>query len=378
LHSAHPRAISKSGFSSMNNFDSLIDTIYAAAADPHLWDDALHGVARTVGGAGAFLVTRRADSWLGWRSSAGLESIGDYIFSSAERHSRATTRLLAFDRPGFVDAHELFAEKDYLADPLMTEWAAPAGLHHTSATAIPTASGDVAIIQVNRRRGEPRFGRDDLAVLDQCRPHLARAALLSARWRLDRLRAATEALELVGLPAAALDHEGKALAANALIQNFRAHVVWRADDRIALVDRVADARLRRALATTCRPGGARGDTFAMRGASADLAIAHLIPATGTARDLFGGAFALLAIAPLAAAEAPDAALLRGLYDLTPTEANVAIAVTEGSTLRDIAARRRVVVETVRTQIKSVFEKTGVTRQSQLAALLAAQKRPPFA
>jgi DNA-binding CsgD family transcriptional regulator len=50
---------------------------------------------------------------------------------------------------------------------------------------------------------------------------------------------------------------------------------------------------------------------------------------------------------------------------------------EGAPRTQIAARDGVAVSTVRSQVKAVFAKTGSSRQSQLAALLAAQPRIPL-
>jgi DNA-binding CsgD family transcriptional regulator len=358
----------------MTNFDSLVDKIYEAATDPSLWPEAMHGLGRAVDGAHAFILTRRSDSWVGWRSSSEMGSIAAYLNSSAEQRSQATSRLLAMNRAGFVDALEVFSAEEYLADPLVTDWAGPAGLHHAAATAIHVPTGDMVLVQVNRKIGEPHFGKDALARLDAFRPHLARAGLLAARWRLERLRAATEALALIGLPAAVLGVDGKVLTANELIQNLRSHVMWLSKDRIAFAHGRANDRLKRALAELSINGGC---SLPARSASKAPVVVHLIPATGTARDLFGGGLSLLAITPLAAPKAPDAAIIRGLFDLTPAEAQVAIAVAEGLTLEEIATRRGVAVETVRTQVKSLFAKTGVGRQSQLASLLAAQIAMPL-
>lgn len=71
--------------------------------------------------------------------------------------SQATVRLLAANRAGFVDAREMFTEEEWLADPLMTEWAIPAGLHHAAATAIPLPTGNRVVLQINRRVGQPPF-----------------------------------------------------------------------------------------------------------------------------------------------------------------------------------------------------------------------------
>lgn len=108
--------------------------------------------------------------------------------------------------------------------------------------------GDLVVMQFNRRTGKEPFDRQAIASLDAFRPHLARAGLLAARWRLQRLRAAAEALALIGLPAAILDADGKVLAANALIEAMASHLTWLPKDRIALADPAANALLRRALA----------------------------------------------------------------------------------------------------------------------------------
>ncbi len=56
-----------------------------------------------------------------------------------------------------------------------------------------------------------------------------------------------------------------------------------------------------------------------------------------------------------------------LFGLTPAEAKVARAIAEGGTLADLADRQGISVQTARSQLKSVFRKTGTTRQNELAA-----------
>ncbi|QGM44613.1 helix-turn-helix transcriptional regulator [Methylocystis heyeri] len=361
----------------MADFENLVDRIYEAAADADLWPQVMHDLGGAVDGAGGIILTRRSDAWLGWRYSAALAPGAEEFMRDGATRTQATARMLALNRAGFADAQEVFTEEEYLADPLIAEWGALAGLHHAAATAIPVPSGDFVVVQVNRRIGQQCFSRGDLARLDAFRPHLARAGLLAARWRLQKLRAAAEALAMIGLPAAVLDATGKVLAANALIEGLRSHLMWLPKDRIALVDPAANELLRRAIAEVDDPTASSVRSFPVKGAAGDPVVVHLIPATGTARDLFEGGFSVLAVTPLAAPSAPDAALIQGLFDLTAAEARVAGGVAEGLTLDEIAARHGVTVGTIRSQIKSVFAKTGAARQSQLAALLAAQTKIPL-
>ncbi|TGQ17845.1 hypothetical protein EN809_010430 [Mesorhizobium sp. M2E.F.Ca.ET.166.01.1.1] len=55
--------------------------------------------------------------------------------------------------------------------------------------------------------------------------------------------------------------------------------------------------------------------------------------------------------------------------LTAAEAAIARALVNGKTKNDIADARRVSKDTVRIQLRSIFEKTGVRRQSDLIRVL---------
>jgi DNA-binding CsgD family transcriptional regulator len=62
--------------------------------------------------------------------------------------------------------------------------------------------------------------------------------------------------------------------------------------------------------------------------------------------------------------------------LTPAEARIAIGIARGNALSVIAKAHGISVSTARTQLKSVFAKTGTHRQAQLAALIAGMIGPP--
>ncbi len=63
------------------------------------------------------------------------------------------------------------------------------------------------------------------------------------------------------------------------------------------------------------------------------------------------------------------ASLRSRFCLTPAEAQIALGIADGETLAAVAEARGVSVSTARTQLKSVFVKTGTHRQAELVALL---------
>ncbi len=356
----------------------LVGRIYEAAADPGCWPSVLHDLGQSVGAvAGAMLVTR-ADRWTGWRCSPGTPAgIDDYLRSSAVTRSEITTRLVGANRAGFVADHELMSDQAWLADPAMAEYATRVGLHHAAATAINLPTGDLVIVHLHREKRLPKFSSSDLTRLDAYRPHLARAALLAVRWRLERLRAAAEALGLVGLPALVVDLRGRVLAANDLIQGASAWVTWQPGDRVALVEPSANGLLQRAVTELREPTASCVRSIPIKGtACSDAAVVHVIPTLGQARDVFLGAFGIVVITPVCAASCPGTLLLQALFDLTPAEARVAHGIVKGVTLDQIAAGHSVTINTVRAQAKAVFAKTGAHSQAQLASLLGGLARMP--
>jgi len=69
-----------------------------------------------------------------------------------------------------------------------------------------------------------------------------------------------------------------------------------------------------------------------------------------------------------AAPLPSADLQK-LYDLAPTEAEVAVRVVRGHGLRYVADELRVTLSTARVHLQRVFEKTGTHRQAELVRML---------
>src|SRR5947209_3751054 len=107
------------------------------------------------------------------------------------------------------------------------------------------------------RTGPKAFGRAELESLDRLRPHLARAAMLAARWKMERLRAAADALGLVGIPAVVLTGDCRVITVNSLAGDLGKHLLWLARDRLGLTDERASAKLRKQVAACVSLGSAQ-------------------------------------------------------------------------------------------------------------------------
>lgn len=83
----------------------------------------------------------------------------------------------------------------------------------------------------------------------------------------------------------------------------------------------------------------------------------------------GPALAMVRCYPLQHSAEPDSTLVAEAFELTPAEAKVAAQLARGLSAVEIATGRGVSTQTIRAQIRAVFEKTGINRQSDLIRLL---------
>jgi DNA-binding CsgD family transcriptional regulator len=192
---------------------------------------------------------------------------------------------------------------------------------------------------------------------------------------MERARAATESLALLGLPAAVLRRSGRLMTTNALFDRLVPGVMQDRAERLTLASAAADALFAQSM-SALHQGHVAAEVRSVPIAAQDdrpPMIVHLVPIHGAARDLFDRASAIVMVTPVVPAEVPTAEVLQGLFDLTPAEARIARGIGEGRTIDTIAGAFGVSRETVRNQLKAVLAKTGLRRQVELAALLAGAK-----
>ena len=145
-----------------------------------------------------------------------------------------------------------------------------------------------------------------------------------------------------------------------------------------LLDAAADDLMRAGLAAIRRRDyDALDGTFLIRRAETRPLTAILAPfapdqdATGHPSDFVSDHLpvAVLTIHDRMQGQSPQT-LLKMAYGLTSAEADLALALRGGASLKEHAGLRRVSLHTVRNQLKSIFDKTGIHRQAELVALLS--------
>ncbi len=351
--------------------EDLIDRIYECAFVPEQWPGLLDDLSKIANArGGAFFAINSAT--IHHVQSQSLDELTSVILEGGyPEKSLRTPRVLGSTHPGFFRECDMGTDEEWSADPLYREILYPNDLGYSVALSVTAPTHDLLCISLER---ELKYGSVEdsvVARLDTLRPHLARSILTSGRLHLERAQAATATLSMLGLPALVFNALGKVVTANPLIESLSDLIHWRAHDRIALVDRNADALFKQAVQAIDLSTPAQTRSFAIRNKDGSPAmIAHVVPVRRAARDIFSLSAGVLMLTPLTLSEAPSVELVQSLFDLTPAEARVARHLTAGQSVEQIAIESGVSANTVRTQVRGVLEKTGCTRQAEVVSLLS--------
>jgi DNA-binding CsgD family transcriptional regulator len=348
-----------------------IDQIYESAFIPEAWPDVLGRLGKIAGalGGGLFIANGEVTNWT---ASSGLEeTMTAFVNGKVLQAMARRPRLYEAGQHSFVTEGDVFSEAELDEHPLYRDFLRPRGLGWSARTSVRLPTGDNIILTVERALNDGPVPAESLSGINFMRPHLARAALISARLQLERAKAATETLAMLGLPALVFDSKGRVLGANALIEKLKETIVFRAHEQVALIDVRANSLLKQAIETASRDNYQAPYSFSVCDSlGVARMVAHVIPVRGQSRDIFVRCAGVLTLTPITSVQMPSVDLVQSLFDFTPAEAKVARFIAQGETVEDIALTNDVSVNTIRAQVRSVLDKTGCKRQIEVATLLS--------
>jgi DNA-binding CsgD family transcriptional regulator len=349
----------------------LVDRIYECSFVPELWPAVLDELAELADARGGQLFAVR-DKVMSWTTSSSLtEAFQAYVSEGYFARCGRKVCLFTQKQPTFLAEHDYWTPEQLDTNEVYRDFFRPRGLGWSASTGLPMPTQDNIVFTLERDYTRGPVERDKIGMLNELRPHLARAALIAARLGLRSAQGASNTLAVMGLPALVLDEDGTVVESNDLMVGLQEHIQWRANSRIALTDARANELFRASLPALGKPAESSVHSFVLRDKDGLAAmVAHILPIRRSAHDIFVRSYALLVVTPLTARKAPPVELLRSLFDLTVAEARVARGLAGGESLDDIAASGDVSRNTVRSQLQQVLEKTGCTRQAEVTALLS--------
>lgn len=362
--------------------EAVEEALHDASLDPRRWTHALGLAARFVtgGDAGALAALtfiESASATTGWMLHGGDEHERVVAFGDGGRHplflgSRALPE-------GYVGPSEAFAAPGDLArTTLARRWLTDEGTVRGMSALVTSTPAVAASLHV-LARGELAAWR--ASADDRLRALLAptrRALAVYLRLRRAREHAAIDRalLDLVDVAAFVVDADGAVshcnLAANSLLE--RGDVLTLRDGFVRCVRGAADQHFQAAIAQAAQDLEPTARVVTLARTSGRRPLLMFVSSTRTSERHQRGEVAVL-VRDTGAQGPHTEDVLKQLFGLTSTEAKLSLAIADGQTPSEVADALGRSVETVRTHLKRVFEKTSTTRQAELVRLVLSEVPP---
>jgi DNA-binding CsgD family transcriptional regulator len=345
----------------------LVDLIYEAAIIPDLWSGVLDSISKKTGFGGA-TIFETLPYGANVVCSPGVTELYDtWLKSPWVGSNPRAVKLAPLKLPEFISDHEHISLEEMKTDPFYN-LIRGFGFHWCCGTTIRSPGGTEIVFSFEKATEGGPVTDDQKEHLNQLRPHLARASVISARIGLEVSKERVDALQIAGVPAAIVSSFGSVVAANDLFVSLAPTISIIAFNKIRMANEKAQWLYESALSSRSATGGSF--SIPMKGSEQSKpGVVHVTPLIRQSRNVFSGADILIYVTLVGNTDTPSPQILEALFDLSPAEARVARCLAEGLHVDAIAAKLGVQENTVRTHLKGVYAKTGTSRQAELISFL---------
>jgi DNA-binding CsgD family transcriptional regulator len=357
----------------------LLDSLYAAAVDPQLWHAFLVCISDRLGANWSGLISRDAGSIPQIDANFGVPAEAIRLYN--EHYSTTDPWHAAFRERGLTNwmgrASSLVTESKFVKSEFYNDYfrAERLPVFYECGAVFDDKEGNLTVLTVLRDRCRGDYDESEVSFVKEIAPHLRRA-LWTYHKLVDLQKHSTAAGSIVaGLDVGliGLDGLGRVCFKNELAESLVRSRVLKvtADNKLSAEISHEAQGLARLVQSACNPsnGALPGGALALHSGD-DVLHVSIFPVPSSKKGFPGRLKALATISHTSASPAPRSEILRQLFRLTPSESRVTMLLLEGLEPREIAQRTGTTENTVRFQLKTIYRKTGTSRQSQLVRLVA--------
>jgi DNA-binding CsgD family transcriptional regulator/PAS domain-containing protein len=359
----------------------LIGLIYDCAIEPSRWPQALAEICRTIECAsGIILLLDLVSSRHRFAYTWGLTPDWEQRYFEHSEHftgfySRAFSRDVCVDGEPLLLSH-LMPRVGPLGQYVYDTWTRPQGLSEMMQTVVLRQQRRLAVFGANRHKSAGELTRDQLTIIRLLVPHIRRAVAI------------IDILDMKNIEIATLKATLDTFNAGILVVGDEAHILHANNSAremlakrtpIAAVNgvlSVRDAQAREELTQAIVLARTDEATIGTNGIAVPLrdegsAVAHVLPlARGELRTrLVPQATAGVFITQPTDSAARDIHAVAASFNLTPAEARMLEHLAAGATFAEATKALGVSTNTGKTHLARIFSKTGVSRQTDLIALV---------
>ena len=375
-----------------SDFSDLIGLLYQGALEPQPWQSALPALREALDAQVVSLVLRppsaddegvilncvRQDESVD-NSHVTLADPNDWEVSAYREQFFSLDPFVSLPLDKVIALEDILPDKDLVTSDYYLHYLKPINLFRILGVDTSEPGGMLARLRFSRRASEPRFKATERQLLTLLTPHLSRAIEIYAK--LNRMTSERDlyagAVNQLSVASIILDEQGRMLTTNAVGRALldQGEGLSLRDGHLHIEGRNINKELQEALTSIIREQ-LHGETSMVRalrvprpGGRSDLGlVVRPVPASQWSEGQVSPSAAVFISDP-DLQESTSRPILGALFELTPAEANLATLLARGLSLAQVSVAQNVSQHTARAQLKSIFAKTGVSRQAELVRLV---------
>lgn len=273
-------------------------------------------------------------------------------------------------RRGIVDDLDLFSAESIAKHPYYQEFLAPYGLRWFAGVRV-SCGEDLWCLSLQRTIDQPPFSEAEKNRLAELSKGLSGTAAIARALGASAAAGALEAFQISGTAVVLINRHGRIYEANEPARRLLVGETKILNGRVVANSSEATAALDRAVyGLLNRGGGGLHPLIAFPRKGRRPLLAYPAKLSSTMGNALADCQAIVIFIDPDVHPHPAETSLQSAFRLTEAEARLAVHLTSGESLEEVAERLGIAKETSRSQLKSIFAKTGVHRQAELVALLA--------
>jgi len=373
-------------------YDQLIGLIYQGALEDQPWQSALPCLRKALDAQVVSLVLRpptaddqgvilncvRAESGRD-EGESPLADPNDWEVSAYREQFFSLDPFVNLPLDKVVTLEDILSDEELMMSDYYQHYLKPIDLFRILGVDTAEPGGMLARLRISRRRSETPFQPRERELLTLITPHLRRAIEIYAR--LNRTTSERDvyagAVNQLSVASMILDEQGRLLTTNAVgraLLDQDEGLGLRAG-RLHIEGRDINKELQQALSAIIK-AQQQGQTSVVRAlrvprsaTRSDLGLVIRPVPTSQWSEGQSSPSAVVFISDPDLQESTSGQILGELFELTPAEANLATLLARGLSLAEVSLAQNISQHTARAQLKSIFSKTGVSRQAELVRLV---------
>ncbi|MBR1142058.1 helix-turn-helix transcriptional regulator [Bradyrhizobium sp. AUGA SZCCT0431] len=353
------------------NFGPAEQEFAEAGLDPTRWVQALTSVAAATGSFGAVMLPLSGDALPNVPYTENVSRVmEDYFRDGWHSQDERMRTVPTLTQCGVADDFDGHSADEIAKHPYYQEFLAPHGLRWYAGVKV-ACGDDLWAVALQRTIDQGPFSADEKDELARISSRLSTGAAIARALSASAAAGALEAFEMSGTAVVLINRHGHVFKANASAERLLVDDIRIVKGQLTARDTRATTALNRALHNLLwRPTSGLSAPVALPRATGRPLLAY--PArlsNSTANALADCQAMVILIDPDSRSSTPETNL-RTVFRLTQAEARLATQLALGESLENVADQFGIGKETARSQLKSIFAKTGVHRQAELVAVLA--------